>query len=129
MVFPLQPVLVHLLVDVDDVTLLQGQLPGGQSKDSSKLRSSPSSFFSEPVQNTQSPLHPLGMPTSAVCPSPRVQSQPQGAGVGREGHLLGGLCLEVKLEPSSLPLCRGRGHRGRPGSSSPQDPPQTLSAP
>lgn len=51
-VFPLQPVLVHLLVDVDNVTLLQSQLPAGQSKDIGQLRPSgpPSllTLFSKP---------------------------------------------------------------------------------
>lgn len=105
MVFPLQPVLVHLLVDVDDVTLLQGQLPGGQSKDSSKLRSSPS-FFSEPVQNTQSPLHTLGTPTSGLHPPPECRASSRGQGWGEKGTYLGDCAWKSNLSLAAF-LCAG----------------------
>lgn len=86
MVFPLQPVLVHLLVDVNDVTLLQSQLPANQTKNVSKLRSSPFSFRSGPVQHSQSPGLPPGMPTAAL-PSPLPQPPSAGpAPGGREGE-------------------------------------------
>lgn len=99
----LQPVLVHLLVDVDNVTLLQSQLPEGQSRD------------------IQQSVSPQGPPDSAQ--RPRNLSPPSGGGhtavlssqglprgrQGAEWYLLRGLGLEVKLEPGGLPLGRGRG--------------------
>lgn len=91
MVFPLQPVLVYLLVDVNDVTLLQSQLPANQTKDIGKLRSSPSPFCSVPVQHTQSPRLPSGMPAAAPPPLPQPPSaEPAPGGKGGERTLTWG---------------------------------------
>lgn len=55
----------------------------------------------------------------ALRSPPECRAGPPGdsEGAGREGHLLGGLCLEVKLEPGSLPLCRGKGQKADPGQA------------
>lgn len=102
MVLSLQPVLVHLLVDVDNVTLLQSQFPEGQSKDiqQSEVLRVLQTLPSVP----EIPPHPLGGHTAVLS----SQGLPQGRQEA-EWYLLRGLSLEVKLEPGGLPLGRGRG--------------------
>lgn len=110
MMLPLQPVLVHLLVDVDYVTFLQSQLP---VSDTSKLACSQASSCSDWGQVTQS------CSQGAVCGPPSTPAPPPSARTapgGKRGlaDLLGGLCLEVKLEPGSPLLGREEERGGSP---------------
>lgn len=74
-VFPLQPVLVHFFMDVDNVTLLQSQLPAGES--SVYLTGFLSRSSSDPALHTTSPSSLLltkapPFPTGSQCTLPRL---------------------------------------------------------
>lgn len=81
----LQPVLVHFFVDIDNITLLQSQLPAGKSGVGVLL---PEPFFFRPCL---APTHPSSLlPTKALpFPSPTVQTAQAGRGRAEKATYLG----------------------------------------
>lgn len=91
---PLQPVPVHLLVDVDDVALLQSQFPGTETKGSQL-----GSPFPAPPESLSPRRH-----------NPGAHPPPDRKGPGREGTYLGDCAWKSNL---SLAALLWQGEKGR----------------
>lgn len=112
MVLPFQPVLVHLLVDVDNVTLLQSQLPAGQSKDIQQSEALPILLPFRPCLVHPESHPPLGRPRQP-CPPLLPQGAETVLGVRRreKGTYLGDCAWKSNLSLAAF-LWAGGEDRG-----------------